>query len=55
MAAMFADADLRMLNPWSIDGRYPADVDDATVAEARECIAAAERILDTATASLRRP
>ena len=44
----FADADLPTLNLWSIDGRYPADVDEATRAEAHECVAAAKRILAAA-------
>ena len=46
----FADADLRELNPWSIDGRYPGDIDEATRDEARQCVAAAGRVVAAATA-----
>lgn len=40
-----ADADLRLLNPWTIEGRYPADLPDATRAQAESCIEAAERVI----------
>lgn len=39
-------ADLELLNPWVIDGRYPGDVPEATSADAAACIAAAARVVD---------
>jgi HEPN domain-containing protein len=39
-------ADLQTLNPWSVLGRYPDDVSEATDEEALACVAAAQRILD---------
>lgn len=39
-------ADLQTLNPWSILGRYPDDVSEATATEASACVAAAQRVLD---------
>jgi HEPN domain-containing protein len=46
-AEQLAVADLRLLNPWSILGRYPDDVSDATQTEAGACVQAAQRVLDT--------
>lgn len=40
-----ADVDLRLLNPWTIEGRYPADLPDATTAQAETCVQAAERVI----------
>ena len=39
-------ADLQTLNPWSVLGRYPDDVSEATDEEALACVAAAQRVLD---------
>lgn len=39
-------ADLQNLNPWSILGRYPDDVSDATDEQALACVAAAQRVLE---------
>jgi HEPN domain-containing protein len=38
-------ADLQTLNPWSVLGRYPDDVSEATDEEALACVAAAQRVL----------
>ncbi len=40
-----ADADLQWLNPWTIEGRYPGDIPDATKAQAERCVDAAERVV----------
>lgn len=40
---------LELLNPWTIEGRYPADLPDD--AELDEVLAAARRFLDAATRS----
>lgn len=37
--------DLDLLDVWVMEGRYPADLDEATRAEAAECHAAAARIV----------
>jgi HEPN domain-containing protein len=39
-------ADLQTLNPWSILGRYPDDVSDATDEQALASVAAAQRVLE---------
>jgi HEPN domain-containing protein len=44
-------ADLQTLNPWSILGRYPDDVSEATANEASACVAAAQRVLDAVAIS----
>lgn len=41
----FELADLELLNPWTIDGRYPADVGDAHPGEIEAAIEAARRIV----------
>jgi HEPN domain-containing protein len=38
------DADLDLLNPWAIEGRYPAGAPDATPRDAAACVAAADRV-----------
>jgi hypothetical protein len=43
--AGFDDRDLDLLNPWPIDGRYPADLIDADVEVVHDVIAAAERVV----------
>jgi HEPN domain-containing protein len=42
---VLADADLQRLNPWTIEGRYPGDVPEATDAQAEDCLGAAERVV----------
>lgn len=42
----FDPADLDTLNPWSIEGRYPADLPDVASAVLDETIAAARRVLE---------
>lgn len=41
-------ADLELLNPWTIDGRYPADIGDAPPGEIAAAVEAAGRIVDIA-------
>ncbi|CAN5464559.1 HEPN domain-containing protein [soil metagenome] len=45
-------ADLQMLNPWTILGRYPDDVATATTEQAEACVEAAGRVLDAASAAI---
>jgi HEPN domain-containing protein len=42
----FDREDLRMLNPWTIDGRYPADHDDGSHETAGAVLEAARRVVD---------
>ncbi len=42
----FASADLEALNPWTIEGRYPADLPDVDDSVLDETLAAARRVLD---------
>jgi HEPN domain-containing protein len=44
--ARFDPADLEMLNPWGIEGRYPADLPDVADALLDETLAAARRVLE---------
>jgi hypothetical protein len=39
---------LEGLSRWSIAGRYPADVEEATAADAAACLDAASRVIDCA-------
>jgi len=41
-----ADADLELLTPWTIDGRYPADLIEVDRETMRDVLDAASRILD---------
>lgn len=41
-------ADLELLNPWAIDGRYPADIGDALAGEIASAVEAAGRIVEIA-------
>ena len=43
---------LSALSRWAVEPRYPGDVPEATVAEAREAVAAARSIVGTAAARL---
>lgn len=47
-ASRFDPGDLAILNTWLVEGRYPADLDEATPDEAAECVAAAARVLASA-------
>jgi HEPN domain-containing protein len=49
-----ADADLQRLNPWTIEGRYPGEIPDATDAQAENCVQAAERVVDGVRAAIDR-
>lgn len=43
----FAAIELPELTRWSIEGRYPADLDDATHADAMSAIIVARQVLDS--------
>lgn len=45
----FGVGDLEVLNPWTIEGRYPADLPDSDRSVVEQALAAARRILDAAT------
>jgi len=45
----FALDDIEVLNPWTIEGRYPADLPDVGRSVIDETLAAARRILDAST------
>ncbi len=47
--ARFDGSDLAALNPWTIEGRYPADLPDSDRSMIEESLAAARRVLDAAT------
>lgn len=42
------EADLARLNPWTTQGRYPGDLEDASPAQARSSLDAASRVVSTA-------
>ena len=44
----FDEADLELLNPWTIEGRYPADTGELGRDELDDVLAAAKRVTDTA-------
>ncbi len=44
-ARRFEPGDLELLNPWTIDGRYPADLEEVGQQRAHEVHAAAERVM----------
>ena len=44
--------DLILLNPWTILGRYPDDVSEATVQEGEASAAAAGRVLDAVSTAV---
>jgi HEPN domain-containing protein len=48
--ALFAVDDLAALNPWTIVGRYPADLADSASAEVKELVAAARRVVAASAA-----
>ena len=45
-------AEARRLNPWTIEGRYPGDIPDATDAQAESCIQAADRVVGAVHAAV---
>jgi HEPN domain-containing protein len=45
----FEAVDLEVLNPWTIEGRYPADLPDVDNAVIEETLAAARRVCDAAS------
>lgn len=45
-------ADLKALNPWSIRGRYPANLPDATPLQARTSLDAASRVVEAVRGAL---
>jgi HEPN domain-containing protein len=42
----FDVADLELLNPWTIDGRYPADIGDVAPGEVESAVRAAARVVE---------
>lgn len=46
--SLFGDDDLELLNPWTIEGRYPADIPDARADELTKVLAAARRVIEAA-------
>lgn len=53
-ASAFQVDDLDLLNPWSIDGRYPADIEDVAPDELSAVIDAAQRVVKSAEERARR-
>lgn len=47
-ASAFATIELPELTRWSIEGRYPADLDEATHTDALKAIVVARQVLDVA-------
>jgi hypothetical protein len=43
---LFGDDDLELLNPWTIEGRYPADNPDAGADELAKVLAAAHNVIE---------
>ncbi len=48
MPAGLDDDQLAELSAWAIEARYPGDLPDATVADARAAVAGAQAIIDAA-------
>ena len=48
-AALFVVHDLAALNPWTIEGRYPADLADSATSEVKDLVAAARRVVHAAS------
>ncbi len=44
--------DLEILNPWTIDGRYPADIAEVQSEELLEVLAAARRVMRSVSPDL---
>lgn len=47
--ARFDESDLEALNPWTIEGRYPADLPESDRSMIEDSLAAARRVLDADT------
>ncbi len=48
--SLFDNGDLEVLNPWTIGGRYPADLPDSDHSVIEETLAAARRVLGASAA-----
>jgi HEPN domain-containing protein len=51
-ATSFDVDDLAGLNPWTIEGRYPADLADSASSDVKDLVAAARRVVAAAAARL---
>lgn len=51
----FEALDLPELTRWAVEGRYPADLEDASAADAAEAIDTAKSVLDLVTAKVATP
>jgi HEPN domain-containing protein len=51
-AALIDEGDLELLNPWAIEGRYPADLGDVTADRVDAVVAAAGRVVTSITSQL---
>lgn len=54
-AALFSIDDLAALNPWTIEGRYPADLGDSASSEVIDLVAAASRVVSAANSPVEAP
>ena len=48
----FSNSDLDELNPWTIEGRYPADLGDVATARIARLLDAADRVLNSAQTAI---
>jgi hypothetical protein len=51
-ATLIDEGDLELLNPWAIEGRYPADLGDVTADRVDAVVAAAGRVVASITSQL---
>jgi hypothetical protein len=51
-AALINEDDLELLNPWAVQGRYPADLGDITTDRVTAVVAAAARVVTSITSQL---
>jgi hypothetical protein len=49
---LFEVRHLAALNPWTIEGRYPADLADSAGSDVDELVASARRVVTTASAAV---
>ena len=54
-AALFSIDDLAALNPWTIEGRYPADLADSASSDVKDLVAAASRVVSAANSPVEAP
>lgn len=54
LAREIDEADLELLEPWVIDGRYPGNVPDLASGHALRCVEAAQRTVDAVAARVGR-